>query len=402
MSHEIRTPMNGVLGMAELLLMTEVNAVQKNYAQTILQSGNALLTIINDILDFSKINDGKLELESAPFNLKTLVDDVTALVRPTADAKGIELTSRIHPKLPELFVGDAGRLRQVLLNFVGNAVKFTDEGHVTVIVSGFTDSNVSRIKVEVEDTGIGIPEDRLNAIFEKFNQVDNTGSREFEGTGLGLTICKMLIEKTGGSIQVESSLGHGSNFSFNIELPVHTQVTKNSTCNATTSEADARAPENVMAAKSDDALNAPHTNTNPENKDREFCVLVVEDNVVNQKVVGAFLETLNIGFMIAEDGRQALDMLEEHQPNLVLMDMSMPVLNGIDTTIEIRRREETSGVHTIIVGLTANAIKGDRERCLSVGMDDYLSKPVDLEKLEACLQNWLQPQEIVLNEKAAG
>jgi len=393
MSHEIRTPMNGVMGMAELLLMTDVNAVQKDYAQTILQSGNALLTIINDILDFSKISDGKLELDSKPFNLSGLVNDVTALVTPNANAKGLEITSRIHPKLPDQLVGDAGRLRQVLVNFVGNAVKFTDEGHVAINVTGTANDGFSKIKIDVEDTGIGIPEDRLDTIFEKFNQVDNTDSREYEGTGLGLTICQMLIEKMGGSVQVESSLGQGSKFSFQLSLPAIQTV------------AAKQAPlSDVMDVQISNlkkiVQHEPDTNTpkrGPSNRTMANhaapCVLVVEDNVVNQKVVSAFLECLKVDFMIAEDGQQALDVLEEHTPSLVFMDMSMPVLNGIDATIEIRRREAMVGKHTVIIGLTANAIKGDREKCLAAGMDDYLSKPIDLAKLEACLQTWLPHHE---------
>lgn len=402
MSHEIRTPMNGVLGMAELLLMTEVNAVQKNYAQTILQSGNALLTIINDILDFSKINDGKLELDSAPFSLRSLVGDVTALVQPTTDAKGLEFTSRIHPKLPEQFVGDAGRLRQILVNFVGNAVKFTDEGHVTINITGTTDSNLSQIRIEVEDTGIGIPEDRLSAIFEKFNQVDNTGSREFEGTGLGLTICRMLVEKMGGSIQVESTLGHGSSFAFEIELPVYTGAGTDCTSVTKTSDTKLGASEKAIPSAFETEREFPRLGNSLEGDHSGHRVLVVEDNTVNQKVIGAFLESLNISFTIVENGHQALVFLDEHQPDLVFMDMSMPVMNGIDATAEIRRCEETTGRHTIVVGLTANAIKGDREKCIAAGMDDYLSKPIDLAKLDACLQTWLQPQEALLDEQAAG
>jgi len=393
MSHEIRTPMNGILGMAELLLMSEMTTTQKDHAQTILQSGNALLTIINDILDFSKINDGKLELESAPFDLRALVDDVTALVKPTTDAKSLEITSRIHPKLPANFVGDAGRLRQILVNFVGNAVKFTDEGHVAINISGTADNNIARLNISVEDTGIGIPEDRIDLIFEKFNQVDNTDSRAFEGTGLGLTICQMLIEKMGGSIQVESTLGHGSKFTFQLSLPVH--QTKQAVLNEPADTLDAQINNLKKIVQHTHDTDAPqnHPDT-PTMGDQETpCVLVVEDNLVNQKVVGAFLESLNIDYMIVEDGQQALDILEENTPDLVLMDMSMPVLNGIDATIEIRRREAPLEKHTTIIGLTANAIKGDREKCLAAGMDDYLSKPIDLAKLQACLQTWLLPQE---------
>jgi signal transduction histidine kinase/ActR/RegA family two-component response regulator len=393
MSHEIRTPMNGVLGMAELLLMSKMSAVQKSYTETILQSGNALLTIINDILDFSKINDGKLELERSPFSLRTLVDDVTALVSPTANAKGLEVTSRIHPRLPEQLVGDAGRLRQVLVNLVGNAVKFTDEGHVTISISGTTSGAISKISIEVEDSGMGIPQDRLDTIFEKFNQVDNSGSGQFEGTGLGLTICQMLVKEMGGTIQVDSSLGHGSKFSFQIELPVHDTIDEelaysDQTANSQVAALKAVIPQDVKTASPEVPLGRSTVEKNEPPR-----VLVVEDNVVNQKVVSAFLESLSIDFMLVEDGQQALNILSDLQPSLIFMDMSMPVLNGIDTTIEIRRREETSGQHITIVGLTANAIKGDREKCLAAGMDDYLSKPIDLAKLQACLQTWLPQAE---------
>lgn len=514
MSHEIRTPMNGVLGMAELLFMSELNATQKNYANTILQSGNALLTIINDILDFSKINDGKLELEDEPFNLRDLVDDVTALVAPTANEKKVDIVSRVHPRLPKQFVGDGGRVRQVLLNLVGNAVKFTQEGHVSINISGVEQSGRASITVQVDDTGIGIPKDRLNTIFDKFNQVDNTGSREFEGTGLGLTICQMLIEKMGGSIKVESELGRGSTFSFELDLPVHLTdekekgfpaeirdnfvliidadpQTRASTIEilgswgsdaaacatiedahslinrtkdemrkpaltildlnvgeeeglnfirnlrldeepfefpviATTVASSSLSQADILQAGGQRLITKPisssllfdsivevfsealvsslkgftYTTTSPSvisvNDDtgqpevhRPPFVLVVEDNLVNQKVIGSYLDSLGVAYLFAGDGLKALNMLATHQPTLIFMDMSMPIMSGIDATAEIRRREKALGRHVPIVGLTANAIKGDREKCLAAGMDDYLSKPIDLAKLQACLQTWM-------------
>lgn len=512
MSHEIRTPMNGIMGMAELLHRSDLSPKQRTFAETILRSSRSLLTVINDILDFSKIMSGKVVLEAKPFSLTAIVSDIGNLLSTLIEAKNLEFITRFQPDLPEELVGDAGRIRQILLNLIGNAIKFTDQGHVLVNVLGARGDDGIELEIRVEDTGIGIPADKLEAVFEKFSQIDNSSTRSYEGTGLGLSICRMLTEKMGGDIVAESRLGRGSVFRVTMTLPVHRearaltriplevrgarvliiddnevnrailkeQVTRwglvPTVCdsgaaglaalaqgrglgppfqliildnqmpglsgmetasrilgNPTTdgipiillssgsSEAEAAESRRMGIAShmTKPAASSQLFNTilevitdariralqdtgrkllatskpggdlpEPPPVEGGLKVLVAEDNSINQMVIAEILQTLGCTHRIVDNGQAAIDCLDAFQPDLILMDVSMPVMNGLDATAAIRTLDKRSGRHTTIIGLTANVLKGDRERCLDAGMDDYLSKPIDIATLETAILKW--------------
>ncbi|MDJ0614633.1 MAG: response regulator [Rhizobiaceae bacterium] len=554
MSHEIRTPMNGVMGMAELLAATELDAKQKMFTDVIVKSGASLLTIINDILDFSKIDAGQMELDPAPFVMAEAIEDVATLVSAKVAEKDLELIVRVDPNLPKTMVGDVGRIRQIVTNLMGNAVKFTEMGHVYVNVEGQVikngDENLAELRFSVEDTGIGIPQEQCDKVFQKFSQVDTSATRKHEGTGLGLSIASSLVKLMGGEIGVESSIGRGSTFWFTVTLPVEEelapariipgdlsgsrvliiddnavnrsilteqmsswefeniavssgkegldfmraaqsqnveldlvildyqmpemsgaevlrQMNEDDTLGAipviilssvdsaqtnrelstlgaeanltkptrssllletilqvmaknkaekqgqTPAEAgnidpappaleeplmnetqdDVGLEDNVspdMPAAKTETENTKNNASDVGNEGQQLDVLVAEDNEVNQIVFRQILEEAGVNYKIVENGRLAVASYKVHQPRMILMDVSMPEMNGKEATGEIRKHEkENSLMRTPIVGVTAHALKGDMESCIEAGMDDYLSKPVSPNLLMQKIEQWL-------------
>jgi TMAO reductase system sensor TorS len=368
MSHEIRTPMNGVMGMSELLQATELSARQRRLAQTITRSAEGLLQIINDILDFSKIEAGKLELETIEFGLREIIEETIEILGVRARAKGLELRCVIESSVPAAVRGDPGRLRQVLVNLAGNAIKFTESGEVAVRVRAVDSSG--QLRFEVTDTGIGISPEAQTQIFSAFSQADSFTTRKYGGTGLGLAICRQLVSLMGGEIGVYSTLNRGSTFWFEVRLEA-----------AADPAATFTADSSVWSPECDAGDAAPGSGP---------LVLVVEDNAVNREVAVGMLDNLGYRTESANNGMLALEAVSEANYAAVLMDCQMPVMDGLTATAEIRRREAKTGAARLaIIALTANAMEGNRERCLVAGMDDFLTKPFTQLELEAMLKKWV-------------
>lgn len=369
MSHEIRTPLNAVIGLTEAVLRSDIEREHREHLETVLNSAESLLSVINDILDFSKIEAGKLDLERIPFHVRSTMQDTLKTLELRAAEKDLKLTHDVHRTVPDILVGDPGRLRQILTNLTSNAIKFTDQGNVALRVTSHRQAHESLLKFEVEDSGVGISPADLERLFAPFEQADSSITRKHGGTGLGLSICRQLVDLMGGRIEAESTPGKGTTFRFEIpfELP------------------DDTVPMTLSAPPSDSGVFAQPS--------RPLKILLAEDSIPNQKVVKAMLSKTQHQLDIANNGREAVRLYEQANGSydIIFMDVQMPEMDGFSASAAIRKYEREHQITTPIVAMTAHALQGDRELCLARGMDDYLSKPIRRQELFRMLETFGEP-----------
>jgi len=364
-SHELRTPMNGILGMTELVLDSDLPKEQYEHIKIVYDSGKLLLNIINELLDVFKLEAGKITIESLPFNLCQTVNDAMLLMQVKAKEKDLYLRVEKQGVIPTYLLGDKNRIRQILLNLIGNAIKFTSKGGISIqIIHEKSIENNAIISLHIKDTGIGIPDEDMQRLFGKFNQLDSSTSRKYGGTGLGLYICQQLSLLMNSQIKVSSIVNKGSCFSFQLSLPItQAPVIKE--------EDDVEMVSNLV-----------------QTEKQQLTILLVEDNRTNQKVAQIMLNKAGYAVDIANNGEEALELIEQKDFHLVLMDLQMPILDGYMTTQRIREQELTSQHHLTIIAMTADALPGSLEKCLAVGMDDFVTKPIAQKKLNQLLDKW--------------
>ncbi len=364
MSHEIRIPMNGFIGMIQVMEMTQLTAEQREYMNIIRTSSDALLKLINDILDYTKIEIGKIKLEKTSFNFRKMIYDVVCLFKPSAERKGLMMEVSIEKDLPDHFIGDPFRLRQILSNLMGNAVKFTNKGRITISivrVEEWSDKGI-KLKFIVKDTGIGIPDNEIDILFERFSQADNYSTRKYGGNGLGLAISQKLVELMAGEIWVESREGEGSSFCFTCMLE-SLEMKKGFT--------ESTKPKQVEAPG-----------------EYELKILLAEDDRVSQMVLEQLARRKGWQVTSCGDGTEAFDTYRQQKFDIVIMDCQMPVLDGYKATRAIRQLESQRGTHIPIIAMTAYALKGDKEKCIDAGMDDYLTKPINAHDFYTTVEKW--------------